>query len=190
MFFKVTDKQSLKDRNEIFKEVGIPALENKGFLRRPFKTSWFGEYYGGIKGYNYEFARISNKSEIEIIDACVMKGEYWIQIKLNVFELFPKIEEIVQLKNYEGLSFGMPYNSIKEMRLRVDDYKGPPIIHTFSPEHKIGSYYTENGYKKELEKLKSLIKKDMKNIDKFVKRWHELHKPNLVDWEGNIIEKR
>lgn len=25
----------------------------------------------------------------------------------------------------------------------------------------------------------------MENIDDFVKRWHELHEPNVVDWEGN-----
>ncbi len=29
----------------------------------------------------------------------------------------------------------------------------------------------------------------MENIDDFVKRWQKLHKPNLTDWEGNIIKK-
>ena len=27
------------------------------------------------------------------------------------------------------------------------------------------------------------------HIDDFVKRWHELHKPNVTDWEGNILSK-
>lgn len=76
------------------------------------------------------------------------------------------------------------------MRLRSDDYKGPPIFYMiFLPEHKIGSYYTKSGYEAELVKLKKLIKSDMENIDDFVMRWHELHKPNLTDWEENIIRK-
>lgn len=29
VFYKVTDKQLLKDRNNLFKEVGIPALEKR-----------------------------------------------------------------------------------------------------------------------------------------------------------------
>ena len=27
----------------------------------------------------------------------------------------------------------------------------------------------------------------MKNINKFIKRWYELHKPNITDYEGNIM---
>lgn len=29
----------------------------------------------------------------------------------------------------------------------------------------------------------------MENIDDFVKKRHELHKPNVTDWEGHIIVK-
>ena len=74
------------------------------------------------------------------------------------------------------------------MLLRSDDYKGPPIFYMiFLPEHKIGNYYTKAGYETKLKKLKILIQSDMKNINKFIKRWYELHKPNITDYEGNII---
>ena len=33
----------------------------------------------------------------------------------------------------------------------------------------------------------SLIEKDMRNIDSFVKRWHELHTPLVTTWEGEIV---
>ena len=72
------------------------------------------------------------------------------------------------------------------MLLRSDGYKGPPIFNMiFLPEHKIGSYYTKSGYETKLKKLKILIQSDMKNINKFIKRWHELHKPNTVNLENN-----
>lgn len=49
LFYKVSDKQLLKDRNDIFKEVGISALETNGFVRSVFKTSWNGQYVRSIK---------------------------------------------------------------------------------------------------------------------------------------------
>lgn len=191
MFYKVSDKQLLKDRNDLFNEVGISSLQNNGFIRAPFKTSWNGEYNKSTQGYNYQFARIDRTNFLEIIDVYILKGEPWIQIYLNIFEISPVIKSATHLINNEGLSFGIPPNSITKMRLRsVGDYKGPPIFYMmFLPEHKIGSYYTKSGYEAELTKLKKLIKSDMENIDDFVKRWHELHKPNITDWEGNIISK-
>ena len=72
------------------------------------------------------------------------------------------------------------------MLLRSDDYKGPPIFYMiFLPEHKIGNYYTKSGYKTKLKKLKILIQSDMKNINKFIKIWHELHSPNIINLGNN-----
>jgi len=49
----------------------------------------------------------------------------------------------------------------------------------------IGSYYTKSGYETMLKRLKILIQSDMKNINKFIKRWHELHSPNTINLENN-----
>lgn len=188
VFYKVSDKQLLKDRNDIFKEVGIPSLEKNGFVPAPFKTSWNGQFDKSIKGNIYEFSRIKNKKYLEIIDVYIMNGERWVQIYLNIFELSPELESITELSKYEGSKFGIPPNSTTKMRLRSDDYKGPPLFYMlFLPEHKIRNFYTKVGYDSEINKLKKLIKSDMENIDDFVKKWHELHKPNVTDWQGNKV---
>ena len=188
LFYKVSNKQSLKDRNQIFKEVGIPALEDYGFIHPVFKTSWDGQYNHSIKGYCYEFARLQQNRYLEIINTYILSGESRIQIYLNIFEISPQLESVTELNKYEGLNFSIPPNNITRMLLRSDDYKGPPIFYMiFLPEHKIGNYYTKAGYETKLKKLKILIQSDMKNINKFIKRWHELHKPNITDYEGNII---
>lgn len=57
----------------------------------------------------------------------------------------------------------------------------------FFPEHKIKSFYSKSGLEKRTEELGRLIEQDLMNIDSFVKRWHELHQANIVDWEGNLI---
>ncbi len=190
VFYKISDKQLLKDRNELFKEVGIPELKKNTFETETFKNSWSGEYNKSIQGYSYQFARIKEKRFLETMDVYILKGEPWIQIYLNVFELSPVIETVSLLKNNEGLSFGIPPISTTRMRLRNDDYKGPPLFYMlFLPQHKIGRYYSKSGYKTEIRKLKKLIKSDMENIDDFVKRWYELHKPNITDWEGNMIKE-
>jgi hypothetical protein len=189
--YKVSDKQSLKDRNELFKEVGVPNLENRGFERAPFKTSWDGEYYKSIDGYIYDFGKLIEDNLFILIKVYIVKGDTYIKFFINIFRLSPELKVIAELKNYEGTNFGIPPNSITKMRLRsVDDYKGPPLFYMmFLPEHKIGSYYTKSGYEAALAKLKKLIKSDMENMNDFVKRWHELHKPNVTDWEGNIVSK-
>jgi hypothetical protein len=171
-------------------EVGIPGLEKGGFVKSPFKGSWHGEYNKSIKTFIYQFTRLTGKNYLEKINVFIGHGDKWIQIYLNIFELLPQLKSISQLEKQEGTKFGIPPNSLTKMRLRVDDYKGPPIFYMlFLPEHKIGCYFTKWGYEVEISRLKNLIKSDMENIDGFVKRWHELHKPIITDHEGNLISK-
>lgn len=76
------------------------------------------------------------------------------------------------------------------MRLRSDDYKGPPLFYIlFFPEHKLGKFNNKTSFSKEVLKLSRLIRKDMENIDSFIKRWHEIHTPNIIDWEGNPVSQ-
>lgn len=187
MFYSVSAKQLLTDRHNLIKEAGIPSLLKKGFIKSPFLGIWFGEYDRNTKGYSYELCRLNNNF-LEIIDFSVLKGEPWVKIHLNIFELNPIPRHIEELAGKDGINFHLPPNSSNKMRLRSDDYKGPPLFYMlFLPEHKVGNYYTKLGYEAEINKLKKLIKSDLENIDSFVKRWHELHKPNLTDWEGNLL---
>lgn len=103
VFYDVSDRQSLNDRNELFKEVGIPTLKKDGFMPAPFKTSWRGQYDKSIHGYIYEFSRLRSKKYLERIDVYIMKGERWIQIFLNIFQLSPELDSIAELNKYEGL---------------------------------------------------------------------------------------
>lgn len=185
--FKVSDKEFLLSRNDIFKNYGIPELEKNGYVKSPFKKIWFGEYDSNIGGYSYELCKLTNKNHLHIITADIVKGDKWIKIFLNIFELSKKLNSMDELKNYDGINFHLPPNNRTNMRLRSDDYKGPPLFHMlFLPEYKIGKYKKQIDFEKELHKLKELIKKDMINIDSFAKRWYELNKPNITDWEGNI----
>ncbi|WP_337043133.1 hypothetical protein [Emticicia sp. 17c] len=186
LFYKVSDKEFLTIKHKIFKEVGIPALEKNRFVKSPFSGIWFGEYDRNINGYSYELCRLSNQHYLEIISVDIVKGDEWIQIRLNIFELKPNNNSLKELNGVDGIQFHLPPNSITKMRLRIDDFKGMPLFRFV--EHKIGTYYTKNGFESEVEKLRKLIKKDMTNIDHFVKRWHELHTPLVTDWKGNKIE--
>ncbi len=189
LFYNVSNKLLLKDLNSLFKEVGIPALQKSGFVPSQFATSWTGQYNRSTRGYCYQFDRLNSNRFLERIDIDICSGEKYIQMHLNIFELSPELESISELKIYEAIKFGIPPNSLTNMRLRTGNYyKGPPLFYMlFLPEHKLGGYYTKSGYEKEIAKLQKLIKFDMENIDIFVKRWHEIHKPNLTDWEGNVL---
>lgn len=190
LIYKVPDKEILMVRNEIFKEVGIPSLLTKGFEFSPFKTSWHGQYDRSSRGYIYNFSRLTSEKYLEEISVYIFGREKWIQIYLNIFELSPSIHSLSVLKDYESMNFGTPDKISTRMRLRSDEYKGPPIFYMiFLPEYKLGKFYTQKGYKNQITKLRNLIEKDMLNINSFVTKWHELFKPSNTDWEGNFIKK-
>lgn len=187
LIYEVSDKEILKVRNEIFKKVEIPLLKN-GFELSPFKTSWHGQYDRSSRGYIYYFSRLSERNCLEEISVYMFHGEKWIQIYLNVYELNPSLNSLEVLKDFDGLEFGTPDKISTRMRLRVGDYKGPPLFNVlFLPEHKLGKFYTKNGYESEVAKLSKLIQSDMQNINFFVEKWHKMFIPKKTDWKGNLL---
>jgi hypothetical protein len=187
LFFKPSAKELLEFRNQIVLESGIPLLE-KGFKKSPFSTSWFGR--DSLHGYTYELCRLTPESKLQVIEIQITRGDKWIKFILNIFKLTPNPESLDQLNGVDGLQFKLPPNSITEMRLRVDDIKGPPLFdyNFMFRKHKIGSYYTKSGLSKRIKQLSEIIERDLNNIDHFIERWHELHEPLVTTWEGHPIK--
>jgi hypothetical protein len=187
LIYKVTDKKLLDIRNKIFIDNGIPALEKNGFKKSPFSTANYGK--NNLGDYTYELCRVSGGSHLETIVTDISKGDKWIKITLNVFNLNPEIKSIEELQGVDGLQYHLPPNSKTKMRLRMDDIKGIPLFnyHFMFGGHKLKSFNSERALNKEIEGLSNRIKKDLTDIDSFVKRWHELHQPNATDWSGNRV---
>jgi hypothetical protein len=187
LFYKASTKEMFNLRNKIFVEKGIPALNQQGFVQSPFTTHWFGK--DGHIGAIYDLCRLKENSVLETITVYIARGDRWIQIHLNIFELSPTVTSIEELTGREGFYYGALPNSISQMRLRNDDVKGPPLFdfNFMFRNHKIYSYYTANGLKKRVIQLGNRIEKDLTNIDQFIKRWHEKYKPNKTDREGQPI---
>ena len=187
LFYKVSDKELLKIRNQIFLDKGMPALKKNGFDQSPFPTAWFGKE--SANGYIYEVCRLSSDPHLEIVTTYINKGDSWIQIFLNIFSVQPRLKSLSDLKESEGIKYDLPPNSITNMRLRLDDIKGMPLLdyQFMFGGHKLRSYHTKSGFNQRVKELSNRIEQDLTNIDDFVNRWHELHQPNIVDWEGNKI---
>jgi hypothetical protein len=187
LFYKASTKEIFNLRNNIFVEKGISALNRQGFVQSPFTSAWYGK--DGHVGAIYELCRLKDNSVLETITVYIARGDRWIQIHLNIFELSPIVTSIEELTGREGFYYGEPPNSKSNMRLRNDDVKGAPILdfNFMFRNHKIYSYYTANGLKKRATRLGNRIEKDLTNIDQFIKRWHEKFKPSKTDWEGQPI---
>ena len=188
LFYKISEKELLEVRNKILVEVGIPVLNKNGFEQSPLKTSWYGK--NNLGDYAYELCRLVNDSQLQIIDTYISKSDSWLQIFLNIFELRPKLKSLSNLNKNEGIKYDLPPNSLTKMRLRADDIKGMPLLdyHFMFGGHKLRAYHTKAGLNRRVKELGNRIEQDLRNIDSFVKRWHELYEPNLVDWEGNKLE--
>jgi len=186
LFYKVTDKELLDRRNKLFLEKGIPALNSNGFIKSPL-TDNYGR--NNLKDFMYELSKLKSNSLLEKLSIYICRGDRYIQIYLNIFELVPKINTLEKLTGLDAVQYGIPPSNRNSMQLRADDYHFIPIITPlFYIRHKLSPYYTKNGYEKRIQELGVLIEKDMKNIDSFVKRWHELHTPIKTTWDGVKIE--
>ena len=184
LFYKVSAKKSLEVRKDIFLKNGIPALKKNRFEQSPFPEKLFGK--NNLGDYTYDLCRLSSGSHLETITTHISRGDSWIKIYLNVFELKPTLKTLDSLKGMDGMQFSLPPNTLTSMRLRVDDFEGMPLFNTV--EHKIKSFYTESGFQGSVDELTKLIEDDLDNIDSFLKRWYELHQPLITDWKGKKIE--
>lgn len=185
MFCSKTDKQLLEIRNQIFLENGVPFLNENNFKKSPFSTAWYGK--NNLGDYTYEFCKLLKKSDLVIITTHISKGDKWIKIILNVFNIEPNPKSLKDLQNNDGLQFSLPPNSLTEMRLRVDDFEGMPLLNF--KNHKLKNYNTERGFNNRIKELSTLIKEDMINIDSFIDKWYKKHTPILVDWEGKSFSQ-
>ncbi len=130
--------------------------------------------------YVYELCRLSGRNELEIVAVDIVKGDRWIQVYLNVLELEPHLDSLDQLNDFDGMQFFLPPNSVTKMRLKSDDISGPPILsydYLFR-NHKLKSYYTRSGLARRAQQFGKILADDLNNIDGYVKRWHDIHKPS------------
>ncbi len=186
---KVTRKDILKARKDIFLKDALPILKKKGFVEEPFKTSNFG--WCGF-GYIYDMCRLRKDRFLEFVSVNITQGDKYIQIFINAFEVTPKLDSLSLLKDTECLKYVIPPNSEKRMRLDSDFIQGVP---TLSKEFwvgglKLGRYFTEVGYNKQVEKLKEKVKSKVYIIDAYFDKWYECQSPNLVKWDGELVERR
>ncbi len=184
LFYKLSSKKLLEIRNEMFVKFGIPILKRRGFEEMPFQAPWFGR--NNLGDYTYELCRLNERQHLEIITTEISKGDLWIKIFLNIFELKPELNSLEQLKGLPIIQFYLPPNSLTEMRLRIHGIKVIPLFNTV--KHKIKSFYTKRGLERRVKNLQRLIESDLNDIDSFIKRWYELHKPMVTNWEGKKID--
>lgn len=187
MFYSIKNSEILKIRNDIFLYNAVPYLKQNGFVKSPFLDANFGKNNRQL--YIYEMCRLEN-SNLEFIATYISLRDRYIQIRLNIFQLSPIPKNISELENINGIKFYLPPNSQKEERLDIDMLKTIPLFsyRFWFENYKLKSFHTKFGLDMAIRKLKYLIERDMKNINSFVEKWLQFHKPNITDWEGNIIE--
>lgn len=180
LFDTATRKDRFRTRNKIVKEVALPALQRQGFIQAPY-PSWFG-IYPGNRLYNYELSRLKGSDLLQLVQIFIHYEDRFVQIFVNVVRLQPVVASVEALKVSDPRHFGMPPISWRKMRLRMDGQKGPPILRIFDRQHKLGSSWTSPAFERRAKRLSQLIEQDMRAIDGFFDRWHDLHEPQEVHW--------
>lgn len=189
MFCKVSEKEMLKDRNDIFLKSIVPILQEKGFEKSPFKPACFG--YCNSYVYIYEMCRLNNNF-LEFVETDICRKDKYVKIHINSFKLTPEIQSISSLKEIDGLKFKISSSNAKKMRLDVDFIDCPPVfsIDFWFKTLKIGHYFTRKGYVRQIEQLKNLMQAKVRNIDCFFKKWYARHSPDVIKLNGELAERK
>jgi hypothetical protein len=187
LFYRVTDKLSFDTRNKIFEDNGIPLLTSIGFEKSPFLGTCFGKYDNTLNCY--ELCRLTDTSLLQMITVYIDRNDKWIKIYLNIFQLDSSIKSLYDLSSFYGTKFKVPPNSISQMRLNVDDFKGIPLFNFdfIFRNHKLKSPLTKWGFNRNQKRLKRILKADLKNFEKYIDRWNNLYKPLMTTVEGEIV---
>ena len=176
MLYRVSAKSLLSIRNSILINA-IPILEEQGFEKSPFISSWFGRN-------NFDLARLSN-SCIELLTFHISKGDKWIKAYLNIFDLFPIPKTLSELNKINGIAFRLAPNNRTQMRLDIELPKRNFIDFIFpKKEYRLKNFFTYSGLVKRQCELENVLKHDFKNIDLKIEMWYKVHKPMKTDWEG------
>ncbi len=146
LFYSVTDKEIYAVRRKMFIEKGIPLLYKHGFEKSPFSEACFGKYSHSF--HNYDFCKLTEDSMLQKVSVHIIRGDRWIQIRLNVFQFENTIKTLQQLNDVDGIKFSLPPHSISNMRLHSEDFRGIPLFNYdfMFREHKLSSYWTKSGF--------------------------------------------
>ena len=163
-------------------------FRKNGFIKSPFLNANFGRHNPQL--YIYDMCRLTN-SNFRMHNDLYYLQEIDILKFSNIFELSPKPKNIFELKDINGIKFYLPPNNKKEERLDIDMLKTIPLFsyRFWFENYKLKSFHAKFGLRRAIKKLQFIIERDMKNINFFVEKWKQFHKPNITDWEGNIIKR-
>jgi hypothetical protein len=181
VFHKISAKQLVEARNNVFLEWGMPALQRQHFDPTPFAGACFGRDDDG--GYTYEWCRLGPASMLETVRVEIVRGDRWVKVFINLFLLHPSAERLDVLTQTDGLPCRLPPLSRSEMRLRIDDVKTIPLFNLWGPQHKVGACFSQRGFDNQCAALGKLLHRDLSNINTFFVRWRKLHRPARVNWK-------
>lgn len=189
MFYKqITDKESLKIRNDIFIKDVVPILAKKGFIKSPFYTSCFGRT-GNNGIYIYDMCRLRQCNLLEFVTTKISSRDRYIKIYVNTFALHPKIKEKYSLSEIDVTKYNIYPNNGREMWIDVDFIVGPPL---FSKDFwfnclKLKKNHTDKGRIKRITELRNRAIAKVNKIESFFDKWYLKYCPYVTSWDGKII---
>lgn len=182
MFYKISTKRILSIRNNILINA-ISILKEQGFERSPFVSSLFGR--NNLGDFTYDLARLSN-SYLELITIHISKGDRWIKVYLNIFDLAPIPKTLSELNKSKGIAFRLAPNNRTQMRLDIELPKRNFIDFIFPrKEYRLKPFFSHSGLIYRQRELEKVLKYDFENIDLKIGMWYKVHTPKRTDWDGN-----
>lgn len=191
IYKKVTEKEALRIRIDIFIQNIVPILEEKGFVKSPFKTGNFG-CCSNNRIFIYDMCRLCSNGLLEFVTTKISGYDRYMKIYINAFKLHPNIQSLYELKEIDDTLFHVYPNNKNEMWIDIDFIAGSPL---FSKDFwfnclKLKKSFTERGLKRKIEEIRKKAIAKAENIDMFFGKWYDKHHPNVTTWNGEPYDNK
>lgn len=133
------------------------------------------------------FYRLLPNSILEQVGIYIPKSDNQVKLKINVFELYPHLNNLHDLTDYNGLKYLTAPNCFTQLELGIDEYDGikRALIILMKKNPRLGNFKSNEKLEHRINQLNIEMENLINSIDTKFELWHKRFKPNLVDWDGN-----
>lgn len=186
---KVTSKERLHARRDLFLKNMWPLLEKQGFVMHPFNR-WSWEWVPGARGYIFQTIRLRN-NYLDYVDIYIPCGNRLIQIEFQIIKLSEEIKSLQDIIMNTELSLGITNSRKNEYMFPNFSIYGDNRLCMlfFAGTYKLKRYFTRRGFNRRVEQLKRSLIRNFSDLEPTVAMWMKLNKPNILNVQEMKIEK-
>ena len=141
-------------------------------------TPYWGSEPDG--GFQYDLCRLRTGSNLELLTACIIRGDRHFQLQYNQVETSPSINRLSDLRDVDDMPFRIPPASATQMEIPPARWLGEPF---WPPPYKVARWrlWLGAGVRQSISSEISRMIRDLQEFERFVRHWEKTRRRVRID---------